>query len=326
MHLLTSKAARRTILPVVLLLVVWAGVLFPGASREVIARVPRVKVEFNHRQRSPFNETKVALLVEGRAQPHLTPLLLHYMSVVPPDWRFKFFGSKESVQHLNRSRIVRHHVDDGKLDIALLPKGLKMNGQEATSRTFTNLEFYRDHLKPAEFLLVFQTDAMLCANSGQNLDDWIEYDWVGASWNVNDKFGGNGGLSIRRVSKIIKILEKQVRQPNSRAEDLWLTERLAQLPGAHMANGTVQMRFSNEMLYQKRPMGFHTGHGGDWLYSKVWGTPELRKEMWEYCPEIKMMVSMDEESFFHNTDRCPDRQNWKRDASASEMGPTAFLV
>ncbi|KAF3926183.1 hypothetical protein ABW21_db0205704 [Orbilia brochopaga] len=325
MHPLTSKVVKRAVLPVVLLVVVWAGVLFPSASREVIARVPHVKIEFNQPPpRSPFNETKVAVLIEGRALGHLTPLLLHYMSVVPPDWRFKFFGSKESVRHVNRSRIVRHHVDDGKLDIALLPKPYKMNGQEATSQTFTNLEFYRDILKPAEFLLVFQTDAMLCANSGQNLDDWLVYDWVGAAWNLHDKYGGNGGLSIRRVSKIIKVLENQVRQPQGGAEDVWLTSRLAHLPGAHLANGTEEMRFSGEQLFQERPMGFHTGHGGDWLYSQVWGTPELRQKMWDYCPEIKMMVHADEASYFHNTDRCPDRQNWKRDVAREPSG--AFLV
>lgn len=308
-----TAAIRRAALPVILLFVVWAGVLFPNTSRDVMSHIPHVKFEFEVPPRSPFNETKVALLIEGRALPHLTPLLLHYMSIVPPDWRFKFFGTNASVEHLRRSRIVRNHVDDGKLDVELLPEGLRLDGQEATSQTFTNLTFYRDVLAPAEYLLVFQTDAMMCANSGQNLDDWLIYDWVGASWNERDKYGGNGGLSIRRVSRIIQVLENQVRRPNSQAEDVWLTSRLAMLPGAHVANGTDQMQFSAELLHVDRPMGYHTGHGGDWLHSKNFGTKELRDHLWEYCPELKMMLHMDEERYFPNNEACPGRQNWKRD-------------
>ncbi|KAK6506003.1 hypothetical protein TWF506_010929 [Arthrobotrys conoides] len=321
---LSTKFTKRALLPIALLLFTWCFVLFPNASNEVISRVPRVKFEFSHPPRSPFNETKVALLIEGRALPHLTPLLLHYMSVVPPDWRFKFFGTEEAVQRLNRSHVVRAHINDGKLDIAELPEGLSLNGQEATSQTFTNLTFYRDVLYPAEFLLVFQTDAMICANSKQNLDDWLEFDWVGASWNTGDRFGGNGGLSIRRVSKIIRVLENQIRIPHTEPEDVWLTSRLGLLPGAHLANGTEQQKFSAEMLFSERPMGFHTGNGGEWLHGGVWGKPELRKDMWEYCPEIKMMLPMDEERFI-DPKKCPSRQNWKRDTDASDNLPGIFL-
>ncbi|KAK6497438.1 hypothetical protein TWF481_011847 [Arthrobotrys musiformis] len=319
---LSAKFTKRALLPLGLLIFAWCFVLFPNASREVISRVPRVKFEFPQQPRSPFNETKVALLIEGRPLPHLTPLLLHYMSVVPPDWRFKFFGSEEAVQRLNRSHVVRAHINDGKLDIGELPEGLSMKGQEATSRTFTNLTFYRDVLYPAEFLLVFQTDAMICANSKQNLDDWLEFDWVGASWNTGDRFGGNGGLSIRRVSRILKVLENQIRIHNTEPEDVWLTQRLGLLPGAHLANGTEQQKFSAEMLFSERPMGFHTGNGGEWLHGGVWGTPELRENMWEYCPEIKMMLPMDAERFI-DTSKCPQKGNWKRDTS--ENLPGVFL-
>ncbi|KAF3926844.1 hypothetical protein ABW20_dc0102704 [Dactylellina cionopaga] len=286
--LMSVKSTRRAFLPILLLLFAWSFVLFPGASNGVISRVPTIHFSFsNPSPRSPFNETKVALLIEGR---------------------FKFFGTEESVRLVNRSRIVQAHVKDGKLDVSQLPLGLSMDGQEATSRTFTNLTFYRDVLSPAEFLLVFQT-AMLCANSPQNLDDWLEYDWVGASWNTEDRFGGNGGLSIRRVSKIIKLLENQVRIPFSKAEDVWLTSRLGLMPGAHLANGTQQQKFSAEMIYSERPMGYHTGNGGEWTHGGVWGTPELRRQMWEYCPEVKMMLPMEAEKFV-DIKACPEKQTW----------------
>jgi len=100
----------------------------------------------------------------------------------PPEWRFKFLGTEESVAFLNKSIPIRGQVKDGKLDIGVLPAGFRLDGQEATSATFTNLTFYRDVLAPAENLLVFQTDSMLCANSLDDLNFWAEFDWVGAAW------------------------------------------------------------------------------------------------------------------------------------------------
>ncbi|KAI0448118.1 hypothetical protein F4803DRAFT_545637 [Xylaria telfairii] len=199
-------------------------------------------------QDSPFNESKVALLIENRALPMLAPLLLHFIAVVPPDWRFRFMGSPESVAALNTSHAVRAQVTSGKLDLTLIPSNMSTSGQEMISRFLTNLWLYETVLRPAEWLLVFQTDSILCANSRQNLNDYLDYDWVGAPWDPSLRFGGNGGLSLRRVSAIIEVLRDQVRADWSEFEDMWLTERLGHRPGARMANGTTSLTFSGEKI------------------------------------------------------------------------------
>lgn len=93
-------------------------------------------------QDSPFNESKVALLIENRALPMLAPLLLHFIAVVPPDWRFRFMGSPESVAALNSSIAVRAQVTAGKLDLTLIPANMSTSGQEMISRFLTNLWLY----------------------------------------------------------------------------------------------------------------------------------------------------------------------------------------
>ncbi|KAI8634893.1 hypothetical protein F5Y19DRAFT_469943 [Xylariaceae sp. FL1651] len=196
---------------------------------------------------SPYNASKVALLIENRALPSLAPLLLHFVAVVPPDWRFRFMGSQDSVASLNRSHAVRAQVAAGKLDLTLIPSNMSTNGQEMISRFLTSLWLYETVLRPAEWLLVFQTDSILCANSRRNLNDYLDYDWVGAPWDPNGRFGGNGGLSLRRVSSIIEVLRDQVRANGSEPEDVWLTERLGHRPGARMANGSLSLTFSGEM-------------------------------------------------------------------------------
>lgn len=120
-------------------------------------------------------------------------------------------------------------------------------GQELISRFLTNLWIYETVLQPAKHLLIFQTDSILCANSPQSINNWLDYDWVGAPWNPNSRFGGNGGLSLRKVDAIIEVLRNQQRSFDSEPEDVWLTDRLGARPGAKMANGTSSLTFSGEM-------------------------------------------------------------------------------
>lgn len=316
--------------------------------------LPTVSLEYHYEQQaSKYNESKVALLIENRVNPILAPLLLHFISVVPPDWRFRFMGSVDSVEYLNKSMAIREHVAMGKLDLTYIPANMSTASQELISRFLTNLWLYEVVLQPAEWLLVFQTDSILCANSRQTLNDYLEFDWVGAPWNPHGRFGGNGGLSLRRVSAIIDVLRNQERIPGSEPEDVWLTERLGHRPGSKLANGTISSSFSGEMhsgnpakldvggktppqinggakLYNNtldaakdgayveeidswrdgyyEPMGYHTGGSGVTLHSAIWGTPEKRKHIWDYCPEVKMTLSMDAAKYVPGS--CAT--NWKR--------------
>ncbi|KAF3918439.1 hypothetical protein ABW21_db0201755 [Orbilia brochopaga] len=168
-----------------------------------------------------------------------------------------------------------------------------MADQEDVSRVFTDKSFYKI-LEPAEWLFIFQTDSMICANSGQSLNDWVdkEYTWVGASWGKAMKYGGNGGFSLRRISHILRLLESQVRFADEPLEDHWMTERLAHMPGTKMANGTEEMAFSVELVPYPRPLGYHTGWGGKLLMASVWTWKKDRDQILGYCPEMKMFLPM----------------------------------
>jgi hypothetical protein len=134
---------------------------------------------------------------------------------------------------------------------------------------------------------------MMCANHHGTLDEWLEYDWVGAPWGLDSHHGGNGGLSLRRVSSMIEVLRHQRRVENSEPEDVWMTERLGHLPNSRTANGTMSNKFSAEMIWYDKPLGYHTGGSGAWLMGGVWGTPEKRQQIYDYCPEMKITLGMD---------------------------------
>lgn len=104
------------------------------------------------------------------------------------------------------------------------------------------------------------------------------------------------------------MLHNQIRIPNSEPEDVWLSDRLGHLTGAKLANGTVANEFSVENTYAERPMGYHLGHSGRGNPAAYLGTPEKRKKVWDYCPEIKMLTDMDPEQYMPG--HC--NENWKR--------------
>ncbi|KAI2612222.1 uncharacterized protein GGS25DRAFT_517918 [Hypoxylon fragiforme] len=305
----------------------------PPLSLSLSLFSPQTQVHPPHHQTpsappSPHTASpKLALLIETRPLPHLAPLLLHFIGVTPPTWRFHVLGSDASLSSLKKSASVRAHVASGKLSLGHVPAGVDVGTQEGVSRLLTERRAYevggggrgggRGGLlpgpTPAEHLLVFQPDSMLCARSARSVDDYLGHDWVGAPWRAHDSqsgerfFGGNGGLSLRRVRAVLEVLRSEARAPGSEAEDVWFAERLARRPGARTASGTVALSFSGEEhagepdgsnhatsrrgFYE--PMGYHTGGSGTTLHPAIWGTPSLRKHIWEYCPEIKLILAMD---------------------------------
>lgn len=116
----------------------------------------------------PFNDSKLAFLVENRPLPMLAPLLLHFMAVVPPDWRFRFMGSQESVRAVRASKAIRHQVEAGKLDVGFIPRNMSTGGQEEISRFLTTLWLYETVLRPAEWVLVFQSDSEFSSSSSSS--------------------------------------------------------------------------------------------------------------------------------------------------------------
>lgn len=227
--------------------VTFAIIIFLSIMAAVVPHPALPKISLTYANQSIYNESKVALLIENRPQPIIVPLMLKFMYQMPPDWRFRFMGSPESVAFVNQSAAMREHVKSGKVDLTYIPANMSTAGQEMISRFLTTLWLYDTVLQPAEILLVFQTDSMVCANNKRSMDDFIGYDWVGAPWSVGGRYGGNGGLSIRRVSRIIDILRNQRRIEGSQPEDVWLSERLGHHNAGSVANGSISSTFSGEM-------------------------------------------------------------------------------
>ena len=157
-------------------------------------------------------------------------------------------------------------------------------------------EFYR--VLPTEHFLLFQTDGLLCrALSEQDSAALAQYDYVGAPWDWeegNARRGGNGGLSFRAKSVLLRVIaaareaqwaEAPLLPDQDNAgwnEDMFFVvgaERSAiARAGARLPPSDFAKAFAVEALYHERPWGFHK----PWRYL---GENQLRALI-EQCPVV----------------------------------------
>jgi hypothetical protein len=234
-----------------------------------------------------LDHTRVAVIIETRPQPILPAVLAQFIMNVPPAWPIRLVGSQEAFSIVKLSSSMTRHIKSGKLVLTELPDFYPVNDSEALSQTLTNLTFYSEFLQPAEWLLLFQTDSMICSASEQSLDDWVEkgYTWVGAPWNM-DVIGGNGGFSLRHVPSIVKVLQNGTRKAGYFLwEDRWLCDQLT-----NIAPAEVSRTFSVESEYYERPLGYHLRGSGRFLDPKVWKNATRKRQILTYCPEINIIL------------------------------------
>ena len=63
------------------------------------------------------------------------------------------------------------------------------------------------------------------------------------------------------------------------------------LDGSKMADAEVSKSFSVESVWDDRPLGYHVG----WLgvhHEQIWDVKEQVDHIFEYCPEVKMILGM----------------------------------
>jgi len=57
-------------------------------------------------------------------------------------------------------------------------------------------------------VLTFQIDSALCSKSPHSINDFLEYDWVGAPWAMwPHLLSGNGGASELSFEQTMKLTE-----------------------------------------------------------------------------------------------------------------------
>jgi hypothetical protein len=177
----------------------------------------------------PWNGTihdKVAVIIEDRARINLIPLILHFSAVLGPSWPIIIYTSASNVGIFSSSAPLKRYLVAGIVSIRILPPTILFTNSDSVSRFMTKPWLW-EQLAPAEHILVFQSDSMLCSNAALSVEDFFEWDFVGAPIAPHLGAGMNGGLSLRRRESFLRVAREWDWELNmgSRFEDRWFYDR-----------------------------------------------------------------------------------------------------
>jgi hypothetical protein len=170
--------------------------------------------------------SKVAVIVETRQSGGIIPLILHFATVLGPDWPVVIYTPAENFGSFSTSHALNRYIKAGRVVLRPLADGVYFPSWDSVSEFLTNKWMWED-LTPAEHILIFQGDSIICANSVRSVEDFFEWDLIGAPIVPKYGVGYNGGLSLRKRTTMLRVLDKfnWHEAKGMRAEDQWFYAR-----------------------------------------------------------------------------------------------------
>jgi hypothetical protein len=202
-------------------------------------------VKFKHIfENIPFKSDKCAVLIEPRKQEAIEYVFrIFVFHLAPRGWSFQIFhgpSSEEFVKEMTRG-----------MNVTLTNLGVDNLGYpDEYSYLCLSKSLYEK--VDAKHILLYQTDCLLLDG---DLEDFLEYDYVGAPWDWDNskKLVGNGGLSLRNKEAMIKVCEENIRRPSREHEDTYIAKcNFLKFPTVDKAK-----EFSVETIPYPHPKGVH---------------------------------------------------------------------
>lgn len=202
-----------------------------------------------------------AVIVEPRAHHNLLPVLRNVRQKLPDTPIFWFHGTENDME-LDVSNVYK--VNLGVSNLSLTEYNCLM----------TCALFYER--LPCEYLLMFQTDSVLFSRSTVKLEDYFEYDYVGAPWSSElhtyylrniltwrgskrHQGAGNGGLSLRKRDVVLRTIQHvpYVDSPYF-PEDVYFSFAFYEMGGVKLPSAEKAAALFFEHKYaDKLPFGAH---------------------------------------------------------------------
>ncbi|KAI9851951.1 MAG: hypothetical protein M1838_002240 [Thelocarpon superellum] len=230
--------------------------------------------------------SKAALIIETAVLPNLVSLILHFASVLGPDWTIHTYHGPDNVGLFDAPAIQRL-IAQGQMHLSSLPADAVLTSAAGVSHFLTRAWIW-EQLAPASHVLVFQSDSVLCANSHQRVEDFLEYDFVGAPIASEYGQGYNGGLSLRRRERMLDVVRTYNWSEHDTFEDQWFFDKLHRLEqqgddleSSRLPSLDVASKFSTETVWHATPLGLHQ----PWR----WWQGESLETLKAWCPEASLI-------------------------------------
>jgi len=198
-----------------------------------------------------FEDSKyTAIIVEPREHKALSFVLNNFLENLSDDWNIIIMHGNNNLDYINN--IIKTDLSQYTNRIKLIDLKVDNLTIPEYNKLFYSKEFY-DNI-PTETFLVFQTDTMICENNKDLINNFLEYDYVGAPWKHAplENVVGNGGLSLRKKSIMVEKIK--ICNPETGNEDVFFSSTCnnPKKPSANDAS-----LFSNETIYSNNSFGVH---------------------------------------------------------------------
>ena len=164
----------------------------------IFSSLKKNKENFDNNSKKKYT----AVIVEPRKHKALSFVLENFLTNLSEEWDI-------IIMHGNKNEdYVDDIIENGLSSFENRISKVNLNVDNLTIDDYNKLlkskEFYEKI--PTEVFLIFQTDTVICENDKELINKFLEYDYVGAPW-INGGVG-NGGLSLRKKSKMLEIINK----------------------------------------------------------------------------------------------------------------------
>lgn len=202
---------------------------------------------------TPVDDEVTGVIIETRRHKNIRLVLENFMNVV--DMPVQLFHGIDNEEYLETEL---HGSIREKISLVKLPvKDFNANSYNALLLS----EVFWAALSGRNKILIFQTDALPCANSTFEIREFLHLDYIGSLWQRKRPIGivadgGNGGLSIRDWSRSLECLRRFTPAEWKGGEDGYFSFHL-DLLGYHVATAEQSARFSSHVAFCYESWGVH---------------------------------------------------------------------
>ena len=141
-----------------------------------------------------------AIIVEPRQHKALSFVLNNFLENLSDEWNIIIIHGTNNYDYL--LNIIETNLNIYKDRIKLINLHVANLTINDYNKLLKSHKFYE--YIPTEVFMIFQTDSMIIPKYREYINFFLNFDYVGAPW--NNGLVGNGGLSIRKKSKMLEII------------------------------------------------------------------------------------------------------------------------
>jgi len=198
-----------------------------------------------------------AIIVEPRKHKALEYVLNNFLENLSNEWNIIIFHGNLNIDYIND--IINHNLIKYKNRISLINLNVdNLTINQYNELFITNFDFYNKI--PTETFLVFQTDTLINKKYKHFINYFLKYDYVGAPWKWDNNVG-NGGLSLRKKSKMLEIIKNDNNRYNNDKfinEDLYFS--MSKIVKLYKPSYKLAKRFSMESIFLLKTFGCHKAY------------------------------------------------------------------